>query len=835
MAIELLPLLGVDNPYPGLRPFEPHESFLFHGRQEHTRALLDRLATERFLAVVGGSGSGKSSLVRAGLLPALYRGYLVGTSSRWRIGVMRPGSAPLDELAHALSAREALARNVGALRQVVGRTSLGLVEAVEDAELAKDENVLLVVDQFEELFRFQRERRHQDGGAEAHLFVQGLLEAADSYTARIFIVITMRSDYLAQCAQFAGLPEALNRGQYLIPHLTREQRREAIEKPPLVAGARVKPALVQQLLNDMGDDPAQLPVLQHALMRTFRRLRESGGSELDFDHYAKAGGFANALDQHANSIVESLPAASRAWVGKLFKALTTMESGRAVRRPARLDRISDVLEATGDSAARANLIAAIEAFARPENSLLVSSTGLPPGNESVIDISHESLIRNWRQLQHWLREETRNAEWFLSLAGDTLRFRDGDASTWRDPELRRVIQLKNDAGWNEAWARQYLPAADPPYSEIVRFLDESVRTQQQERAEREAQRRKEIDDARALAAHAARAKKFYRLFMWSLVALLVAVGIVVWNVRRAHEADAAEAQAALEMAARIERAESEREELTRLVRAAEQQLRDAEGDGKQDAALRQHIADLEKRLRTTSAISSNAREQLQQNVGKSGGSEYSAALKQVADLQAQLKQTRDERDSLRSSLDTYATTQGRDAGYWQPRAQSAEEEVRRLRAVAEPGMAQPLVLNLRPASSVRLDAAPFGGRAHLFFGDAARGKAAGLNLFVVLPKTKGGPAEFVANDKAAVAMTGRWLAHSRCPGYVDEAAASVWCFDVAGRTAQAAPQQLGRFTFDRNTYAVVASGWAQGTRPGALEVLTFVVHPAQEPRAAAKE
>jgi hypothetical protein len=831
MSVELLPLLGVENPYPGLRPFEAHEAFLFHGRQEHTRALLERLSTDRFLAVVGGSGSGKSSLVRAGLLPALYRGYLVGASSRWRIALMRPGNAPLDELARALAAPEALGVPAGPLREAIGRTSLGLVSAVLEAQIASDENVLIVVDQFEELFRFERERRHQDGGSEAGLFVQSLIEAADSYGPRLFVVITMRSDYLGQCAQFAGLPEALNRGQYLIPHLTREQRREAIEKPPLVANARIKPALAQQLLNDMGDDPGQLPVLQHALMRTFRRLRESGASELDFEHDAQAGGLAHALDQHADSIVMSLPPGPRAWVEKLFRALTMVEGGRAIRRPARLDRIFDVLAITDDDTARADVRTAIEAFAHPENSLLVSSTGLPLREDSVIDISHESLIRNWRQLQKWLKEETRSAEWFLSLAGDTVRFRAGEASLWRDPELSRVIQLKDDARWNEAWARQYLPQAEPPYAEVLRFIDESVRAEEAERAAKEARRRKEIDDARALAAHAASAKRAYRLFMWTFVALLVTVSVAVVKAWLDHRAEAAAAAESLALSELLNKSAAEQEALKQQLRGAEAQLQKAQATGKDDGGLRSRIADLEHRLSNSRVASNNNRQQLQQNVNSSG-SEYSAALKQVAELQSELKRAREQREEMQSRLDALATVQSRDAAYWKTRADAAEADARQLRAALGPGLLEPLIVPLAAYTSVRLDASPFSGRAHLFVGDLGRSKSPTSALYVVLPKTKDGLPEFTANEKAAGQVLSQLPSATRCQGYQEDAEKSVWCFAVDRDKTVGAASRLGQFRFGPTTYTIVATGWAQNVRAAGTDMMTLVIYPDREVRAA---
>lgn len=203
---------------------------MFFGREQHTQQLLERLAKTRFVAVVGTSGSGKSSLVRAGLLPALYRGYLVGATSRWRIAVMRPGSAPIENLAVALASQAISSYNPTHLQAALRRTSLGLVDTVREAGLAEGESLLIVVDQFEELFRFHSERRTQDGGAEAALFADSLLEAADSFNSAIHVILTMRSEFIGECAQFPGLPAALNRGQYLIPCLNRDQRRAAIEK-----------------------------------------------------------------------------------------------------------------------------------------------------------------------------------------------------------------------------------------------------------------------------------------------------------------------------------------------------------------------------------------------------------------------------------------------------------------------------------------------------------------------------------------------------------------------------------------------------------------------------
>jgi hypothetical protein len=197
-------LVGVPDPFPGLRPFEAGEEIIFRGRQQHTDELLRRLATHRFLAVVGTSGSGKSSLVRAGLRPALDRGYLAGATSRWRIAIMRPGMAPIENLANALRHPEALGgADEAKLGSTLRSSRLGLVETVRDAGLAPGESLLVVADQFEEIFRYQRRMVETDGGGDAALFVNLLLTGAARPDAPIYVVLTMRSDFLGDCAQCA--------------------------------------------------------------------------------------------------------------------------------------------------------------------------------------------------------------------------------------------------------------------------------------------------------------------------------------------------------------------------------------------------------------------------------------------------------------------------------------------------------------------------------------------------------------------------------------------------------------------------------------------------------
>src|ERR1035437_373472 len=194
---------AISNPFPGLRPFEPDEEHLFFGREQETDELLSRLRTTRFLLVAGSSGTGKSSLVRSGLIPALQSGFMLQAGSNWRIIVFRPGDNPIGNLAVAMDAPDALgsegeiaSTNRILLEATLLRSSLGIVQAVRQAHIPSHDNVLIVVDQFEELFRFRRSDRTANAHDEAVAFFKLLLEATRQKDVPIYIALTMRSDFL---------------------------------------------------------------------------------------------------------------------------------------------------------------------------------------------------------------------------------------------------------------------------------------------------------------------------------------------------------------------------------------------------------------------------------------------------------------------------------------------------------------------------------------------------------------------------------------------------------------------------------------------------------------
>lgn len=447
---------------------------MFFGRSEHVEALLSKLQRERFLAVVGTSGSGKSSLVLAGVLPRLDRGYRTSSGTSWRIATLRPGGDPIGHLATALQAArgqtDELAyeelggaydgRISGTRMQGYGaalerdlllieleRSSNGLVEAVRSLELGHDENLLLVADQFEEIFRFHHLIQGQTRDAAA-AFVKLLLRASEQRELPIYVMLTLRSDYLGECVEFSGLAEAISGGQYLVPLLNRDQRAEVIRGPVGVAGASISPALVQRLLNDAGDMTDQLPLLQHAMMRTFE-LAQAAGPEgaavrIELAHYEAAGQMAGALSMHADQayaeVQSKLGADGQRVTERLFRCLTEAnEHGGGVRRPC---KVAEVLAVTGCDLA--TLSAVVAAFVDPGRGFLVQQPAGELTAETTLDISHESLMRKWDRLRKWSHEEVALGRQLRALAEGAHELAAGTRGLLRDPELSLALKWRRE-------------------------------------------------------------------------------------------------------------------------------------------------------------------------------------------------------------------------------------------------------------------------------------------------------------------------------------------------------------------------------------------------------
>jgi uncharacterized RDD family membrane protein YckC len=471
------------NPYVGLRPFFADDSLYFFGREQQTAELIEILRQHRFLGVVGSSGSGKSSLVSAGLLPGLLGGFLVQDRDRWHIIQMKPGDAPIANLASGLL--EAMEKTP--TREAATRLEKDIREGHTDAvlefltpRLESNANLFILVDQFEEIFAFRgsdeedgeqshdlarrKERARRMG--EAADFVDLLLALAQREKPPIYVGLAMRTDFLGDCDLFYGLPEALNRGRYLVPRMTREQLRQAIECPALLPGAQIAPRLMDHLLNELGDRFDRLPVLQHALLRSWDEWQHAGGGgPIDLRHFESAGGLERALDQDAEAALEGLDIGITA---RVFQRLTDTDlSQRRVRSPA---RISELMAAAG--ADRGTVEEIVRRFKEDGRSFVYLSRDGKPDDPRV-DISHESLIRQWDRLRKWVDEERRSRDEYRDLVTKARKWGRGEGGLLQDPELQTVVDRREKAAPSPGWASRYA-VADDDFECARAYVDKSV-------------------------------------------------------------------------------------------------------------------------------------------------------------------------------------------------------------------------------------------------------------------------------------------------------------------------------------------------------------------------
>lgn len=357
-------------PYVGLAVYGPDDADRFCGRDHLIAKVTDRLARQRFVAVVGASGSGKSSLLRAGVLPALS-----ADGDRWSTLLITPGPRPLEECAVRLGTRLGLSAHQLAAELAEDPLRLGLSIRELMADRPDDAEFLLVVDQFEEIFTLCGDSRERDG------FVTALLHAAHDPGSRTRVVLGLRADFYAHCARHVQLVEALQDAQVLVGPMSSAELGEAITQPAVRAGLMVEKSLVTTVVGEAAGRVGALPFVSHALWETWRRRH---GTSLLLTEYQAAGGVNGAVAQSADRVYEGLNEGQQQAARRILVRLTALGDGTedTRRRVARAElgadaTTADVLERL--TAARLLTVA-----------------------EDTVEIAHEALIGGWPVLREWL-------------------------------------------------------------------------------------------------------------------------------------------------------------------------------------------------------------------------------------------------------------------------------------------------------------------------------------------------------------------------------------------------------------------------------------------------
>ena len=452
-----------DNPYKGLRAFNAADAQDFFGREKLTQKLLSRLHdnTEhhRFLSVVGPSGSGKSSVVKAGLIPALWRGDLPD-SENWYIVDLVPGSRPLDELEVVLF-QIASDKSIN-LREQLQRDAFGLLRVADMILPDDDSELLIVIDQFEEVFTLvenEDERVH---------FLNLIRESVTDGRSRVRVVVTLRADYYDRPLQYPDFGELIrNRVETVLP-LGAEELERAIREPANRVGVTFDDGLVSRIVSDVNYQPGALPLLQYALTELFERR---DGRKLTMEAYQEIGGTGGALAKRADEIYLEGNETGQELVRQLYLRLVTLGEGAEDTRR-RVER-SELLAITPDTGLMDEII---DFYAQ---SRLLSLDNDPSTRRPTVEVAHEAILREWDRLRGWLNESRDDIrqERLIAQAAEAWYGNDQDESY-----LLTGNRLEQAEIWRETTELAFIPLV----SEFIEASIQDAKAQEIAEAERHA-------------------------------------------------------------------------------------------------------------------------------------------------------------------------------------------------------------------------------------------------------------------------------------------------------------------------------------------------------------
>ncbi|HWR75374.1 MAG TPA: hypothetical protein VN276_07030 [Bacteroidales bacterium] len=458
------------NPFPGLRAYRPDEGHLFFGRLESTVKVVAKLKDTRFVSVLGASGSGKSSFVMSGVIPALLR---ENTEAKklWSYLVFRPDVNPIDNLAAELSTLSASAGftqlSQASIAASLHNRSEGITDVINKIRKSLRQQIVIVIDQFEEIFRYSPASTRGTEGDEATDFIDLLVNAVQQPDQGLYLILTLRSEYVSECSRFHTLTNLMNTGSFLLPQIGRDLLTAVIEEPVKASGATIDRSLVKIILGDLSDNPGQLPVLQHLLMRMWNQWNKVGDMSrpLSIADYEAVGTLKGAISQHAGQALEELNERHRYVCSRLFRTIAVRtEDGKEIRRPESIAAIASQTGCTDEE-----IINVAEVFRHPDYSFLIPPSDVPLNRDSVIDLSHESIIKLWGTLRKWLDDEDASKRLYLRLAAAAQQYQEGNGKLWSPPDLFVAIKWREENNPTLAWAEKI----DPAFERTMLFLKNS--------------------------------------------------------------------------------------------------------------------------------------------------------------------------------------------------------------------------------------------------------------------------------------------------------------------------------------------------------------------------
>jgi len=625
------------NPYPGLRPFTEKESIFFKGRDLHIRQIIKQLQEKKIIIITGASGDGKSSLVYAGVIPNARAGFFRAEYNNWVICDFRPERTPLHNLSITLS--ENFEQPIEKIEDNLKLGFSSLIQIYKDSPYhidkrtdawnnaspeqqrnmkSKGANLLILADQFEEFFTNPENYAGGVPSDDAYVTVNLLLESAGlaiNENLPVYIIFTMRSDFISESVSFKGLPEYIGYSQFFVPRLQRNELQQVIEEPARLAGGSISKRLTETLINELRDGFDQLPIIQYSLSQLWK-VANNGDDEMDLVHLVKLAGLptkflsnedkdkfaqwvrdqeafkqkyyqntglSNVLNTHANVLYETAlfyyqelvswanedvtEEDAKMIIKTSFQSLTKIDLGRAVRNRVTLKEITNIINR--DDIEYETVCGILNIFRLPGNNFIrpyidsedIESQYLPA--EAILDITHEALIRNWEVLAYWEIEERENYNDFQDFSVQLERWKANDKSKEFLLPLGPLVHFEK---WHEKsrpnkyWIAKYDATLSDKEMKIEKgeLLVEDIKEY--------------LEDSRIAITTAEKAKKRRRLILtiFSIVIIMVLGGFTYWAMQERKFAFEQKQLAEEQTKLALDQTELAKKEKNRAVSATEQ-------------------------------------------------------------------------------------------------------------------------------------------------------------------------------------------------------------------------------------------------------------------------
>ena len=510
-----------ESPYRGLEAFQEAHAHIFFGRQTLSQQLSDKLhlilkdkAQTNFLSIIGASGSGKSSLVRAGILPELRK---LG----WPIYVMTPTAHPLESLARTLTTDRSNKLQILQMKDGMAQDTRVLNEYMADiiaSHTPEQKQIVLLIDQFEELFTLCNDLEIREKFVESLLYV-----LKSDQSKKLCVLLTLRADFYHQVAWSDGLRLLLQQQQAYIGRMSREELQQAIEGPAMLYDYRLQEGLVKQILDDVGNEPGNLPLLSHALHETWTFREGTDGKELTLAGYTKAGGVKGAIARTADAELTKFGEQEKVIARNIFMRLT--ELGKSAEDTRRRASLTELIPEGSDSEV------VLQVLARLTSARLITA------GQNDVEVSHEALIREWDTLREWL-DADRDGLRLLEQLSRAATFWDENGR--EDTDLYTGTRLGQTLVWRD---KQQLPLSqlETLYLRVSQQTKEQAEQEELKRAEREraqkealeAEKEKRVEEA---AVAQARSKR-QRWIIASVIGLIIlACPITIYTIYTSQQA-----------------------------------------------------------------------------------------------------------------------------------------------------------------------------------------------------------------------------------------------------------------------------------------------------------